>query len=47
MVTNISNDEMITKAILDRIITLLIFIYITGQSYRIKDKIKPLQTEDS
>lgn len=43
----LGNDEMITKAILDRILHYSYLFNITGQSYRIKDKIKPLQTEDS
>lgn len=38
---------MITKAILDRILHYSYLFNITGQSYIIKDKIKPLQTEDS
>lgn len=43
----LGNDEMITKSILDRILHYSYLFNITGQSYRIKDKIKPLQTEDS
>ena len=43
----LGNDEMITKAVLDRILHYSYVFNITGQSYRIKDKIEPLQTEDS
>lgn len=43
----LGNDEMITKAVLDRILHYSYVFNITGQSYRIKDKIKSLQTEDS
>ena len=45
--TILGNDEMITKAILDRILHFSYLFNITGPSYRIKDKIKPLQTEES
>ena len=45
--TILRNDEMITKAILDRILHFSYLFNITGPSYRIKDKIKPLQTEES
>lgn len=45
--TIIGNDEMITKAILDRILHFSYLFNITGQSYRIKDKLKPIQTEES
>lgn len=43
----LGNDEMIIKAILDRILHYSYLFNITDQSYRIKNKIKPLQTEDS
>ena len=43
----LGNDEMITKAILDRVLHFSYLFNITGPSYRIKDKIKPLQTEES
>lgn len=43
----LGNDEMITKAILDRILHFSYLFNITGPSYRIKDKIKPLQTEEN
>lgn len=45
--TILGNDEMITKAILDRILHFSHLFNITGQSYRIKDKLKPIQTEES
>lgn len=45
--TILGNDEMITKAILDRILHFSYLFNITGQSYRIKDKLKPIQTEES
>lgn len=45
--TILGNDEMITKAILDRLLHFSYLFNITGPSYRIKDKIKPLQTEES
>lgn len=45
--TIIGNDEMITKAILDRILHFSYLFNITGQSYRIKDKLKPIQTEET
>lgn len=45
--TILGNDEMITKAILDRLIHYSYLFNITGPSYRIKDKIKPIQTEES
>ena len=45
--TILGNDEMITKAILDRILHFYYLFNITGQSYRIKDKLKPIQTEES
>lgn len=45
--TILGNDEMITKAILDRILNFSYLFNITGQSYRIKDKLKPIQTEES
>lgn len=40
--TILGNDEMITKAILDRILHFSYLFNITGQSYRIKDKLKPI-----
>ena len=43
----LGNDEMITKAILDRILHFSYLFNITGQSYRIKDKLKPIQTEET
>lgn len=45
--TILGNDEMITKAILDRILHFSYLFNITGQSFRIKDKLKPIQTEES
>ena len=39
--TILGNDEMITKAILDRILHYSYLFNITGPSYRIKDKLKP------
>lgn len=45
--TILGNDEMITKAILDRLLHFSYLFNITGPSYRIKDKIKPLQSEES
>lgn len=45
--TILGNDEMITKAILDRLLHYSYLFNITGPSYRIKDKIKPIQTEES
>lgn len=45
--TILGNDEMITKAILDRLLHFSYLFNITGPSYRIKDKIKPVQTEES
>ena len=41
MATDISNDEMITKAILDRILHYSYLFNINGPSYRIKDKLNP------
>ncbi len=43
----LGNDEMITKAILDRILHYSYLFNITGPSYRIKDKIKPIKSEES
>lgn len=43
----LGNDEMITKAILDRILHYSYLFNITGPSYRIKDKLRPIQTEES
>lgn len=40
----LGNDEMITKEILDKILHCSYLFNITGQPYRIKDKIKPLQS---
>ena len=40
--TILGNDEMITKAILDKILHFSYLFNITGQSYRIKDKLKPI-----
>jgi len=45
--TILGSDEMITKAILDRLLHYSYLFNITGPSYRIKDKIKPIQTEES
>lgn len=45
--TILGNDEMITKAILDRLLHYSYLFNITGPSYRIKDKLKPIQTEES
>lgn len=45
--TILGNDEMITKVILDRILHFSYLFNITGQSYRIKDKLKPIQTEET
>ena len=45
--TILGNDEMITKAILDRILHFSYLFNITGQSYRIKDKLNLIQTEES
>ena len=45
--TILGNDEKITKAILDRILHFSYLFNIAGQSYRIKDKLKPIQTEES
>lgn len=43
----LGNDEMITKAILDRILHFSYLFNITGPSYRIKDKLKPIKIEES
>lgn len=45
--TILGNDEMITKAILDRILHYSYLFNITGSSYRIKDKIKLTKSEES
>ena len=45
--TILGNDEMITKAILDRLLHYSYLFNITGPSYRIKDKIKSIQSEES
>ncbi len=42
--TILGNDEMITKAILDRVLHFSYLFNITGPSYRIKDKLKPGKT---
>ncbi len=43
----LGNDEMITKAILDRILHYSYLFNISGPSYRIKDKLKLNPSEDS
>lgn len=43
----LGQDEMITKAILDRILHYSYLFNITGPSYRIKDKLKLTTTEES
>ncbi len=43
----LGNDEMITKAILDRILHYSYLFNITGPSYRIKDKLKLNKTEEA
>ncbi|GMQ60672.1 IS21-like element ISMac9 family helper ATPase IstB [Vallitalea sediminicola] len=43
----LGQDEMITKAILDRILHYSYLFNITGPSYRIKDKLKLHKTEES
>lgn len=43
----LGNDEMITKAILDRLLHHSYLFNISGPSYRIKDKIKINKTEES
>ena len=43
----LGNDEMITKAILDRILHFSYLFNITGPSYRIKDKLKINKTGES
>ena len=43
----LGNDEMITKAILDRLLHHSYLFNISGPSYRIKDKIKLNRTEES
>lgn len=43
----LGNDEMITKAILDRILHFSYLFNISGPSYRIKDKLKFHKSEDS
>jgi len=45
--TILGQDEMITKAILDRILHYSYLFNITGPSYRIKDKLKLGRTEES
>ncbi|MDR4968900.1 ATP-binding protein [Peloplasma aerotolerans] len=43
----LGNDEMITKAILDRILHHSYLFNISCPSYRIKDKLKMNKTEES
>lgn len=43
----LGNDEMITKAILDRILHYSYLFNISGPSYRIKDKLRMNKTEES
>jgi len=43
----LGNDEMITKAILDRILHFSYLFNISGPSYRIKDKLKINKSEES
>lgn len=43
----LGNDEMITKAILDRLLHHSYLFNISGPSYRIKDKVKLSRTEES
>jgi DNA replication protein DnaC len=43
----LGNDEMITKAVIDRIVHHSYLFNITGPSYRIKDKLKLNNTEES
>lgn len=43
----LGNDEMITKAILDRILHFSYLFNISGPSYRIKDKLKVHKSEES
>lgn len=43
----LGNDEMITKAILDRILHYSYLFNITGPSYRIKDKLNPKKIENT
>lgn len=45
--TILGNDEMITKAILDRILHYSYLFNISGPSYRIKDKLKPMKTGEN
>lgn len=45
--TILGNDEIITKAILDRVLHHSYLFNITGPSYRIKDKLDPKKTGDS
>ncbi|MEG0359550.1 MAG: ATP-binding protein, partial [Anaerorhabdus sp.] len=45
--TILGNDEMITKAILDRILHYSFLFNITGPSYRIKDKLNARKIEES
>ena len=43
----LGNDEMITKAILDRILHYSYLFNITGPAYRIKDKLNSKKTENT
>ena len=43
----LGNDEMITKAILDRILHYSYLFNINGPSYRIKDKLNPKKIENT
>ena len=43
----LGNDEMITKAILDRLLHYSYLFNITGPSYRIKDKLNLNKSEES
>lgn len=43
----LGNDEMITKAILDRILHHSFLFNIDGPSYRLKDKLKHNKTRES
>ncbi len=45
--TIMGQDEMLTKAIIDRILHHSYLINITGPSYRIKDKLSPRKSGES
>ena len=45
--TILGNDEMITKAIVDRLLHFSYLFNITGPSYRLKDKLKEKQIEEN